>query len=92
MTTATLIPATNFEVKNLKGFIIPFKTPLFQGHLVMSGFGIWDKSANAWVSMESTDSLTGMAVPTQYKKSTCELAIKGGLYSGYDLVTNLIKK
>jgi hypothetical protein len=76
----TLIPASNFQVRKLSG-AMHMKTKIGSGHVELTGFGLWDISAQAWVSFDVVD---GVQVPTGWKrKSTAVLAIKDGLYQGY---------
>lgn len=87
MENTTLIPATNFEVKKINSKM-PFKTATKAGHLIIDGFAIWDKSANAWVSVGSDCPLTGVPVPTRYtRKWVAEELISRGLYSGFNHVS-----
>lgn len=83
----TLIPASNFEVKAINAKF-PFKTPTKEGHLIIEGYGFWDKANNGWVSIGSFCPITNEAIPTRYlRKDVAYSAISGGLYNGYIVVS-----
>ena len=82
-TTAQLIPAANFEARSLKGQTITFTIPTGQVKHIFKGWGIWDKAAQAWVTLGETCEATGQPLPVCYKRSTAKAAIAQGLYNGY---------
>lgn len=77
MTTARINPA-NFQIRSMKGFVVPFNTGKIEGHYTMEHFGLWDVANNGWVSLGST-SREGIDLPTQYSRKTWEFAISTGI-------------
>ena len=88
MTTQTLIPASNFQIKKLNG--LRFDSPCGKFHVRPSGFGLWDIAAQGWVSMGSTFSTERGSFPAPYSpiggKKALKVASQSGLYAGYSIV------
>jgi hypothetical protein len=88
MTTATLIPASNFQVKKLDG--VRFDSPCGQFHVCASGFGLWDVAANGWVSINSFFETEAGPIAAPYSpiggKKALKFAAQNGLYAGYAIV------
>lgn len=79
-----LIAANNFEVKSLSKAPYKLAITCYSYISYNSGFGIWDKTAMGWVSMDNEGS---RPVPTSYtKKKIASLACSQGLYEGYRIV------
>lgn len=81
----TLVPASNFEVRSLRGVEVHY----LGGYFCMDGFGIWDKTAQAWVNMSKPRLVRGQQVYLPYsleRKHVVQEAVSQGLYAGYRLV------
>lgn len=72
----TLIPAEAFEVRPLKGYRIPVPG----GSIPLKGWGVWDKRAEAWVSMHKDGQVSEWTLKRQ-----AQAVISEGLYDSYGL-------
>lgn len=87
--SGTLIPADNFEVHNLR----TKKVNIWVGdsaYIPMKGFGIWDKTAKAYVCMNDYATVPGFGkVPVPYALKRKYVAVKAcsqGLWNGYTTI------
>lgn len=85
----TLVPASNFEVRPLRGATVPMPHGEI---LVRNGYGIWDKAQLGFVSMHDHVVARGPnagSYPVPYSlrlRRYAEEAVKDGLYAGYKVV------
>ncbi len=81
-TNRTLVPATNFKAEKVKNFKVQNDA---HKRTFVNGWGIRDKSANAWVSLNKT--IEGQVAPSIFaSQSVAEKAVSGGLFKGYKTV------
>jgi hypothetical protein len=71
-----LVPASQFEVRSLNGM----KVSVTGGYIILRGWGVWDKVANAFVVMNSD------GLPSSWsQKQIASRVIAQGLFEGYKL-------
>ena len=74
--TMKLVPASQFEVRSLNGM----KVSVTGGYIILRGWGVWDKAANAFVVMNTR------GLPSSWdQKQIASLVIAQGLFEGYKL-------
>lgn len=81
-----IIPASNFEVRNLQGVRVQFAG----GFIPMTGWGIWDLEAKGWVCLGNpVPAFNGRLVDVPYslpKKRHAVWACSQGLAKGYKII------
>lgn len=79
--TRALIPASNFEVRNVG--LLRVQTSRY-GYIIKTGFGLWDRSAAAWVSGVETIEGNRVVVPWAFaRRHVAQKAKQDGLFEGY---------
>lgn len=85
-TSLKLIPASNFEVRNLEGLKLQVSK---NEYMILSGWGIWDKTAKAYVRFsDSKIKVLGqnrfIEAPYSLRRKETIIEVCGqGLYEGY---------
>lgn len=88
--TTLATPLVGFEIRTLRNTVVQFKNDRIAGHYSFDLYGLFDTKSNSWVSIGSKCKYTGIALPTQYKKSVWESILVDGLIMDSELGFELI--
>lgn len=79
-----------FEIRTLRNTVMPFKNEVIAGHYSFDLYGLFDTKTSSWVSLGSKCKYSGIAIPTQYKKSVWESIFPDGIIMDAKLGFELI--